>query len=332
MNLSTTFFSTLLALSLFTGSVWAQNTGQWTVAAELRPSYLEYPGVIEAVAKSTVSAQTSGRIAELPFDVNDLVPQGAVIVRFVDTEQQARLQQAVASLQEAESRAIEAAKQLKRAAELQQQQLIAKAQLDSAVANDKAATARRTQAAAALTEAREQYEQTLVRAPFTGIVTARHVEVGELATPGKALMSGLSLQHLRVTFAVPQQHIAALRQQQKAEVLLDNQLWQSGEKLTIFPYADAQTHSFQVRMDLAAGTATLYPGSRVKVRVAQEQSSVVTIPTAAVLQRGEQALVRVKVGEQFVLQPVVLGHSYADGRVKVLSGVAVGDQLVADKN
>lgn len=332
MMRSSTVFSTLLALSLFTGSVVAQHSESTAAIAELRPSYLEYPGVIEAVAKSTVSAQTSGRIAELPFDVNDLVPQGAVIVRFVDTEQQARLQQAAAALQEAESRATEAAKELKRAIELQQQQLIAKAQLDSAVANDKAATARKKQASAALTEAQEQYEQTLVRAPFTGIVTARHVEAGELATPGKALMSGLSLQHLRVTFAVPQQHIAALRQQQKAEVLLDNQEWQSGEKLTIFPYADAQTHSFQVRMDLAPGTATLYPGSRVKVRVAQQQHPVVTIPAAAVLQRGEQHLVRLQVGEQFVLQPVVLGQHYADGRVEVLSGVAAGDQLVADKN
>jgi RND family efflux transporter MFP subunit len=332
MNLPSKLFSSSLVLglllSLWSGTALAQNNQLWTAQSQLRPAYLQYAGVIEAVAKSTVSAQTSGRIAELPFDVNDLVPQGAVIVRFVDTEQQARLQQAVASLQEAESRATEAANELKRAKDLYQRQLVAKAQLDAAVANDKAATARKQQAKAALAEAKEQQEQTLVRAPFTGIVTARHVEVGELATPGKALMSGLSLQHLRVLFAVPQQQIAALRQQQKAEVLVDNQQWQSGEKLTVFPYADAQSHSFQVRMELAAGTATLYPGSRVKVRVLQQESSVIAIPASAVVQRGEQSLVLRKIGEQQLLQAVVLGQRYDDDMVEVLSGVAAGDQLV----
>lgn len=332
MNLSHLLLSFALLLNVLTPTVLAQETQSWTVKSVLRPSYLEYSGVIEAVSKSTVSAQTSGRIVELPFDVNDLVPQGAVIVRFADTEQQARLQQSQAALQEAESRATEAANELKRAKELYQQRLVAKAQLDGAVANDKAATARMKQAIAALAGAKEQQEQTQVRAPFTGIVTARHVEVGELATPGKALMSGLSLQHLRVLFAVPQQHIAALREQQKAEVLLEGQQWLAGEKLTIFPYADPQAHSFQARIDLAPGTVTLYPGSRVKVRVAQSEKNVLILPVTAIQQRGEQSLVQLKLGGQQVLQSVVLGQRYTDGMVEVLSGLTAGDQLVVQKN
>ena len=70
-----------------------------TLSEQQVPQWLQLPVTVEAIAASTVSAQTSGRIIELPYDVNDLVPQGAVIVRFTDTEQQARLRQAQAAAQ-----------------------------------------------------------------------------------------------------------------------------------------------------------------------------------------------------------------------------------------
>ena len=72
----------------------ARATEWLTLSEETLPQWLQLPVTVEAIAAATVSAQTSGRIIELPYDVNDLVPQGAVIVRFSDSEQRARLQQA----------------------------------------------------------------------------------------------------------------------------------------------------------------------------------------------------------------------------------------------
>lgn len=171
----------LLAAVVYTSQVSAS---EWlTLNEETAPQWLQLPVTVEAIAASTVSAQTSGRVVELPYDVNDLVPQGAVIVRFSDSEQRARLQQAQASVAEALSRQQEAEKELNRTRELRQQGLVAKAALDQAIANFDAAKARTTQAEASVAQAKELLEQTVVRAPYAGIVQQRFVELGELATP-----------------------------------------------------------------------------------------------------------------------------------------------------
>jgi RND family efflux transporter MFP subunit len=181
------------------------HAAQWYhVKDEMMPQWLNLTATVEAVAQSTVSAQTSGRIVELPFDVNDLVPQGAIIVRFTDTEQVARLAQAQAAHKEAQSRLEEQRSEFARVNDLFGKGLVAKAAIDVASANLKAATARQQQAKAAVDEAQEQLEQTRVRAPYAGIVQQRHVQVGELAQPGTPLLTGLSLEHLRLQSYVPQ--------------------------------------------------------------------------------------------------------------------------------
>ena len=66
--------------------------------------------------------------------------------------------------------------------------------------------------------AEEQLEYTIVRAPYAGIVSQRHVEVGEVVRPGAPLMSGLSLEHLRVNVDVPQSMLEPIRRIGKANV------------------------------------------------------------------------------------------------------------------
>ena len=83
---------------------FATGTVEYRTLADER----RFDGRVEAVYRSTISAQTGGEIIELPFDVNDYVPKGAVVLRFDDTTQKAALDKAVASEMEAESRLAEA--------------------------------------------------------------------------------------------------------------------------------------------------------------------------------------------------------------------------------
>ena len=71
---------------------------------------------------------------------------------------------------------------------------VAKARYDQARANYDAAQARLESARSSVASAEQQLDYTVVRAPYAGIVSARHVEVGELVRPGQPLMSGLSLE------------------------------------------------------------------------------------------------------------------------------------------
>ena len=75
-----------------------------TVRPEPIPIERRLDGRIEAVNEGTVAAQTSGRVAEILYDVNDFVPAGAVIIRLRSTEQHAGLLQAQAALSEATAR------------------------------------------------------------------------------------------------------------------------------------------------------------------------------------------------------------------------------------
>ena len=88
-------FPVLLVALMAAGYAFAAVPFETTaVTYEVAPSERVLDGRVEAVQQATVSAQTSGRIAELPFDVNDFVDAGAVVMRFTDTEQRAALDRA----------------------------------------------------------------------------------------------------------------------------------------------------------------------------------------------------------------------------------------------
>lgn len=314
--------------------VTASATEWHRLSAQPQPVWLELPALVEAVAQSTISAQTSGRIIELPFDVNDLVPQGAVVVRFTDTEQKARLAQAEAALTEAQVRFTEQDKELKRVQQIHQQGLVAKAALDLAQANFNAAKARQQQASAAVSAAREQLEQTVVRAPYSGILQQRLVELGELATPGKPLITGLSLEHLRLSAQLPQQQLPAARQSNAAELqLADGSSLSLGvPDLTIAPQGNVQSHSFLLRLKLPVADYSaqqLYPGSWTKLKLQTGSEPQLLLPASAVLWRGEVAMVYLQQPSRPQLQPVrVLKRD--DRYYQVLSGLSAGQSVALD--
>lgn len=317
---------------LFSQSVLAAEWMQ--LSAVQAPQYLELPAVVEAVSQATVSAQTSGRIIELPYDVNDLVPQGAVVVRFTDTEQKARLQKAQGAMTEAQSRFDEQQKELARVQDIHSKGLVAKAALDLAQANYAAAKARLEQAKAAVSEANEQLEQTVVRAPYSGILQQRFVEIGELAVPGKALLRGLSLEHLRLVSQLPQSQLQVTQQSPAAELLLTNGTVLSLGKpqITIAPQANVQSHTFQLRLQLPAADYSQYlmlPGSWQRLRLQIGEVSQLQIPASAVLWRGEVSAVWLKQGNQLLLQPVRLKQLGAE-LYQVLSGVTAGAEIATD--
>ena len=290
-----------------------------------------WDGVIEAVNQATLSAQTGGRVLELPFDVDDYVPAGAVVARFTDVEQQSAQRRAQAALAAAESTAREAEADYERIREIHARKLVAKAQLDQATARRDGARAALDSARAALRESAEQVDYTVIRAPYSGIVVKRHVQVGETVRPGQALISGISLGELRVEVQVPQSDVAAIREHRQAAVILDAA---SGERLeakevVVYPNADPQTHSFRVRLELPAQETGLHPGMTVKVAFTVGEAQRLLVPAAALLQRSEVTAVYVLDAQGPTLRQVRIGHRYGD-RVEVLAGLDDGERIAVD--
>jgi len=298
------------------------------VAYETAPRERVWDGTIEATNQATVSAQTSGRVAEILYDVNDFVDAGAIIMRFTDTEQRAALRNAEAALEEATARSAEAESEFQRIEAMFQNETVARARYDQARANRDAARARLDAARSGVTTAEQQLEYTVVRAPYAGIVSARHVEVGELVSPGQALMSGLSLESLRVNVAVPQSMIDPIRRIGKATIYVGDERIE-GQNLTFFPIADPASNTFTVRVDFPAGNTTLYPGVFVKVGFVVGETERLLIPAAAVVYRSELTAVYRVYGDEVNLQQVRLGRRYGDN-VEVLAGLAAGELVATD--
>ena len=301
-----------------------------TVIATLEDAARErvWDGRVEAVNQATVSAQTSGRIAELPFDVNDYVEAGAVLMRFTDTEQKAALAQAEAALQEATARLAEANQEFERFSKMIENNSVSRAAFDQSRANRDAARARLNAARSRVEGAKEQLEYTVIRAPYAGIVSKRHVELGELVSPGQPVISGLSLQSLRVNVDVPQRMFHAIRTIGKAFVYVKGERI-AAESLTFFPVADAEANTFRVRVNLPDGAVTLYPGMFVKVGFVVGETQRLLVPAEAVVRRSELSGVYVADGDAVALRQVRLGRRYGDS-IEVLSGLSEGEAVAID--
>jgi len=302
-----------------------------TAVARMESAPLEriFDGTVEAVNQATVSAQTSGRVASITYDVDDYVEAGAEIVRFTDVEQRAQLRRTEAALNEALARQQEATTELARAEELFAKGSGSKRDFDRAETSLDAAKARVTAARSAVQEAEQYLEYTIVRAPYAGIVTERYVEAGEAVNVGQPLMSGLSLEALRVSADIPQQVAAEVRRRKLASVLSDDgRIEPTG--LTIFPFANESTNTFRVRLELPEGQAVGFPGMFVKVAFVVGESQRLLIPEAALARRSEVSGVYVVSDADVVrFRQVRPGKQFAD-QIEVLSGLKAGEHVATD--
>ncbi len=290
-------------------------------------------GIVEAVKESTVSAETSGRIAEINFDVGDYVPKGSVILRIRSKQQRAQVARAEADVREARARYAEATKDFRRVGDLYANDLVPKAQFDAAKAALDATKARLEATQAALEQVREQREYTVIRAPYAGIVTARHVEVGETANPGQPLMSGFSLDELRVRVDVPQQLVNTIRERRAARVFLPEARHESidAQDIAVFPYAAEGSNTFTVRVRLPVGIKHLLPGMLVKVAFETGRHKRLLVPKTAVVYRSEVVGVYVVNPDASVrFRQIRPGHEIAEDMIEVLAGLEAGEKIALD--
>jgi RND family efflux transporter MFP subunit len=301
-----------------------------TVDREVVARVRRWEGVVEAVDRATLSAQTGGRVVELPYDVNDHVEAGAVVVRFTDVEQRSGRRQAEAAVAAAQAAASAADADQQRIAAVFARGLLPRADLDQVTARRDAARAQLETARAALRGSGEQFDYTVIRAPFSGILTERHVEIGETVQPGQPLVSGLSLSRLRVVVDIPQGDIAAVRREQRASVLLVDGNEIEASTVVVFPYADPTAHSAQVRLELPEADTGLQPGMTVRAAFVLGEREAIRVPQSALLKRGEVTAVYVVTDDGAVrLRQLRIGER--DGQqVEVIAGLAAGERVAAD--
>ena len=289
-------------------------------------------GVVEAARQSTVSAQIAGRVKEILFDVGDTVRKGQVILRIDEREaaealagSQAQVMQAQAALQNAKSN-------YERSRQLFAQKFISQAALDKAQADYQMALAQAAASEAGAGQAGIAHGYTAVIAPYGGVVAARLVEVGEMVTVGKPLMTGFDPGQMRVIVDVPQNRLADIGTHPQAMIELAslNRRVQA-TSVTVQPAADARTHSSQVRVYLPANEVGIYPGMFVRVHFTVGKVSKLLIPASAVVRRSEVTAVYVVDDKGLVkLRQVRLGEVVGQDEIEVQAGLNAGEQVALE--
>ncbi len=305
-----------------------------TAAAEVREVDLSVSAeaVVEAVRQSTVAAQVSGRIVDIRFDVGDRVQKGDVIVRIDERAASQAVAATEAQAREAEAAMINARAQLERTRQLLAQKFVSQAALDKAEADHKAAEARFKATLAGAGAARTERDFATIVAPYSGVVSARHVQLGEMASPGKPLLTGFDPAGMRVVATVPSAQVPAIQAGAKARIEVPSLgRWIDVKSVTVVPSADPRTHTTQVRLELPADVKGVLPGVFARAHFVTGQAPRLLVPREAVIRRSEVTGVYV-VDESGVprLRQVRLGTASDDGAVEVLAGIRAGERVALE--
>ncbi|MBC3869691.1 efflux RND transporter periplasmic adaptor subunit [Undibacterium oligocarboniphilum] len=297
-------------------------------------------GVVEAVRQSVISAQISGAIVQLPVKAGDAVKAGQVLVRI---DARAANQEASASRAQVDAAraALQvASKDFERQKQLFTKNYISQAQLDRAESQYQSASA---QANAQLAQAAAVQTQSgfyTLTAPYSGLLSDVPITMGDMAMPGRPLMTVYDPSAMRVSVTVPQEKAAQLATGQTVRVavtgLPEAQRWISATKVTVLPAADAATHTVQVRLDLPASLPGLTPGMfaraslPVNAPLNTREAARLFVPAKAVFRRAELYAVYVVNAQGKPLLRQVRPGAVNGGEQEILSGVVAGEQVATD--
>lgn len=315
-----------------------------TTLVQLAPGgrSLEIDGMVEPIKQATVAAQVGGSVLSLSVKAGDHVKAGQTLASIDARVASAGVAQSDAAVAQADAYLRNARTQLDRTRELRTQGYMSQAALDNAENQFKAAEAAVQQAQAGRSQAALARGFASVTAPFEGLVLATHLDAGDLAAPGRPVVTVYAPGALRAVVQVPASQAPLARAAQRIEVQLPDQRWVSPVRRTDLPTADPVSQTVEWRLDLGkADGAGLLPGQTVRVRFANAAAGAtaggatsaaanrLNVPLAAVLQRGELTGVYVAQGRQFVLRAVRTGAVQGD-QIQVLAGLKAGERIALD--
>jgi membrane fusion protein, multidrug efflux system len=295
------------------------------VKREQWPSTTAVIGTMEAVHGVMVSADLPGAVAKINFDSGKAVREGDVLVE-LDTRQE-----------RAQLAALEAQRDLAkvnfgRMQELVKEGVISRMEYDQA-------TAQQRQTETNVGEIRATIARKTIRAPFTGVLGIRKVNLGQYLSAGSAIVQLQSLNPIYVNFGLPQQALGEVHVGRSLRVTSEDLVGKAftGRVTALDSVVDQATRNVQVQATLANPQGTLHPGMFVQVEVVHgENRPVITLPASAISYApyGDSVFVITDLkdpkGQTYrgVRQQFVKLEGSKGDQVAVVSGLNPGDEVV----
>jgi RND family efflux transporter MFP subunit len=310
-----------------------------------QPLVYEAVGTVQAGITSNLAAKITGAVENIGVREGDQVNKGDILLTLDQSQAKAGLRQAQASFSEAEQTlaAARAAAELatatyERYLSLQREDSVSDQEFDEVAARQRqaeamvsAAESRVKQAGAAVTAARATLNDSLITAPHAGVITAKLVDEGDLATPGRTLLILETTGGYRLDLVVPETYIEDVRFGQKvlARVPALNLTGLAGTVSTIVPAADPGSRSFLVKVTLPA-SVPVKSGMFARGEIPLRASNHLLVPLTAVMRPGQLTGIYVVDQESVAhFRLIRLGRVF-DEQVEVLSGLQPGDRYAVE--
>ena len=292
-----------------------------------KPEWRSFTDNVQAVGNAqanesvTLSSKVTDVVREIPFESGQKVQKGQVLVRLAAVEQAADLAQMRAALVEAE-------RNYKRYAELEEKGFAPRAMKDQA-------EAARDKARADVDASAARLSDHIIRAPFTGVVGLRKASPGLLASPGMELATLDDTSRLKLDFEVPETSFARIKKGDSFDALSSAFPGETfkGTIAEVDTRVSTGSRSVTVRGYLPNPNSRLKPGMVMNVRLGLSERRSLSVPEAALVEKPNTVSV-------FVVKPGEKGptaHSVdvkvgyrGEGVAELLSGVSPGDSIVVD--
>lgn len=281
------------------------------------PSLVEVVGTLQATQRAAIAAKVTGVITDIPVLLGSKVNQGDLLVTISAEEISAQVNQAEAQLAQAKRNLDREKKLLKKKASTSEtvrsmQEMYALAQ-------------------AGYREAKTMLGYATITAPFSGVVTRKNGNAGDLATPGTPLLLLENNEHLQVVTAVPETLVLHIKSGDTLAVSIPAaELQTKGTVAEIAPSADPSSRTAPVKINLEPNNK-LRTGQFARVILPGTSTSSIFVPQAAVLSRGQMEKVFVAAEGKAHLRLVRTGF-HRDGMIEVLSGLTPGEQVIIENN
>lgn len=295
------------------------------------------PGQLQPQNRAAIYAQTNGYIEQWLVDLGDNVTQGQLLATLAAPELEHQLAQAKADHATAVAELNNARNMAERATQLStlNSGAIAKETVDQRVQEAEAKAALVAAAVANIKRLESQQSFTRLTAPFSGVVTSRAAQIGDLVVSGNAnstpLFTIADTAQLRVYIRVPQNYASLLKTGQQAEISLPNLPEQRVAAQLIRSAGAVNSLSGSVLMELQVNNSDgrLLPGAYAQVHFPlQPGSDLIRIPGSAILFRDARPAVAVLDTENRVtLKTVTLGRDEGS-MVQILTGISATDRII----
>ncbi|MFW6088201.1 MAG: efflux RND transporter periplasmic adaptor subunit [Gemmatimonadota bacterium] len=280
-------------------------------------STVSFPATVHAVERAELATRISGTVLRVPVDVGSAVGRGDVVLVLDDADVAARIRQAEAQFERAR-------RALARIEPLNEDGAATDQELDDAQAAFRVAEA-------SLAEARAQRAYTVLRAPFTGVVTARSVDPGDLALPGRPVLTMVGMGGLEVTADLPASREGRIAVGDTLVLMSP----ETGMRIPVSvervaPALESATRRFRVEASLpAAAEHGLVSGAYVRLEVDDAERRTLWVPEATIVRRGQMTGVFTVESDTARLRWIRSGARHEDA-VEVLAGLSAEDAVVLD--